>query len=100
MRHKKPENFLEAVARNGHGIVEEERLTAEEGAHEALVMGLRLTEGIDVAALARRFDRAIVDEAAVARLEGHGLLWSEGTRIGTTEAGRLLLDSILAEVAA
>ena len=58
------------------------------------------TEGIDVAALARRFDRAIVDEAAVARLEGHGLLWSEGTRIGTTEAGRLLLDSILAEVAA
>ena len=100
VRHKKPENFLKAVARNGHGIVEEERLTAEEGAHEALVMGLRLTEGIDVAALARRFDRAIVDEAAVARLEGHGLLWSEGTRIGTTEAGRLLLDSILAEVAA
>lgn len=100
VRHKKPENFLKAVARNGHGIVEEERLTTEEGAHEALVMGLRLTEGIDVAALARRFDRAIVDEAAVARLEGHGLLWSEGTRIGTTEAGRLLLDSILAEVAA
>ncbi len=100
VRHKKPENFLKAVARNGHGIVEEAALTAEEAAHEALVMGLRLAEGIDVAALARRFDRAIVDEAAVARLEGHGLLWSEGTRIGTTEAGRLLLDSILAEIAA
>lgn len=100
VRHKKPENFLKAVARNGHGIVEEERLTAEEGAHEALVMGMRLTQGIDVAALARRFDRPIVDEAAVARLEGHGLLWRDGTRIGTTEAGRLLLDAILAEVAA
>lgn len=100
VRHKKPENFINAIARNGNGLVEEERLTNEEAAQEALVMGLRLAEGVDIAALTHRFDRDIVGDRAVAALEGHGLLWRKGDRIGTTEAGRLLLDSILAEIAA
>ena len=100
VRHKKPENFLSAVARNGHGLVEEESLPAEDAAKEALVMGLRLAEGIDLAALGQRFDRAIVDQAAVDRLVDHELLSRDGTRLATTEAGRLLLDSILAEISA
>ena len=101
VRHKKPENFLAAVARNGHGLVEEEALTPDEAAHEALVMGLRLAEGIDPAALAARLgvDR-LVDEAAVERMIGHGLLARNGPILRTTPAGRLLLDSILVEVAA
>jgi len=100
VRHKKPENFLSAVARNGHGLVEEQPLTAREAAHEALVMGLRLAEGIAPAELAQRagVDR-IVDEAAVARLSKLGLLHADSNRLGTTRAGRLLLDSILAEIA-
>ncbi|WP_309602349.1 radical SAM family heme chaperone HemW [Sphingomonas sp.] len=100
VRHKKPENFLAAVARNGHGLVEEDILPAVDAAKEALVMGLRLAEGIDLAALEARFDRAIVDQAAVGRLIGHGLLHRDGAHLATTEAGRLLLDSILAEIAA
>jgi oxygen-independent coproporphyrinogen-3 oxidase len=101
VRHKKPENFLSAVARNGHGLVEEEALSRDEAAQEALVMGLRLAEGIDPAALATRLgvDR-LVDEAAVDRLAGHGLLARDGAIVRTTPAGRLLLDSILAEIAA
>ena len=100
VRHKKPENFLAAIARNGHGLVEEELLPAADAAKEALVMGLRLAEGIDLAALETRFDRPIVDQAAVDRLVGHALLRRDGTRLSTTKAGRLLLDSILAEIAA
>ena len=101
VRHRKPENFLAAVTRNGHGLSEEEYLTPDEAAHEALVMGLRLAEGIDPRALADRLnvDR-IVDEGAVDRLIGHGLLERDGTLLRTTERGRLLLDSILAEIAA
>jgi putative oxygen-independent coproporphyrinogen III oxidase len=100
VRHKKPENYLSAMARNGHGLVEEESLSRDEAAKEALVMGLRLAEGIDPGALARRIgvDR-LVDDAAVDRLVSHGLIARNGTRIGTTEAGRLLLDAILAEIA-
>jgi oxygen-independent coproporphyrinogen-3 oxidase len=101
VRHRKPENFLAAVARNGHGLSEEEALTPDETAHEALVMGLRLAEGIDPRALAERLDvERIVDERAVERLLGHGLLEYDGTRLRTTGPGRLLLDSILAEIAA
>jgi putative oxygen-independent coproporphyrinogen III oxidase len=101
VRHKKPENFLSAVTRNGHGLVEEERLTRDEAAHEALVMGLRLAEGIEPQALAERLEvDHIVDEPAVDRLIGHGLLNRDGETLRTTAAGRLLLDSILAEIAA
>ena len=101
VRHKKPENFLTAVTRNGHGLVEEEQLTRQEAAHEALVMGLRLAEGIDPAALADRLGvERLVDDTAADRLVGHGLLEREGALLRTTPVGRLLLDSILAEIAA
>ena len=101
MRHRKPENFLAAVARNGHGLVEEEPLTRREAAHEALVMGLRLAEGIDPGALAKRLGvERMVDAAAVERLASHGLLELDGPILRTTPRGRLLLDSILAEIAA
>ena len=101
VRHKKPENFLSAVARNAHGLAEEEALTRLEAAHEALVMGLRLAEGIAPVALAERLGvERIVDQAAVDRIVVLGLLERDGERLRTTPAGRLLLDSILAEIAA
>jgi oxygen-independent coproporphyrinogen-3 oxidase len=101
VRHKKPENFLSGIARNGHGLVEEESLSREEAAHEALVMGLRLVEGIDPVALAARLGvERLVDPVAVKRMIGHGLLASDGPILRTTAAGRLLLDSILVEIAA
>ena len=101
VRHKKPENFLAAVARNGHGLVEEEALIGDEAAREALVMGLRLAEGIDPTAIAERLGvERIVDDAAVDRLAAYGLVARGGQRLRTTESGRLLLDSILAEIAA
>jgi putative oxygen-independent coproporphyrinogen III oxidase len=100
VRHKKPENFLNAMARNGHGTVEEETLTARESADEALVMGLRLAEGIDVAAIEKRFGVQLVDRAAAARLVDSGHLQWSGHWLRTTSAGRLLLDHILGEIAA
>ena len=47
-RHKKPENFLSAVERNQHGLKSEQTLSAETRAAEALMMGLRLAEGVDL----------------------------------------------------
>jgi oxygen-independent coproporphyrinogen-3 oxidase len=100
IRHRKPENFLSGIQRNGHGISEEAPLLAIESADEALVMGLRLREGIDPAAIARRFGLgAIVDWNKIDRLVESGHLKRDGTRIATTALGRLLLDRILAEIA-
>jgi len=100
VRHRKPENFLSGVRRNGHGMVEEEMLSQAEAADEALVMGLRLSEGIDPKALSARFGKAVVDDVSVARLIASGHLKRDGDRIRTTSSGRLLLDRVLAEIAA
>ncbi len=97
-RHKKPENWIAAVARNGHGAQVEAPLAPRERATEALLMGLRLREGIDLARIARLGETTVagvVDEAAVARLADQGLLARVGDRLRVTEAGMLLLDAIL-----
>ena len=101
MRHKKPENYLSALVRNGHGLAEEAPLSPIEAADEALVMGLRLREGVDAVAIANRFGLAdIVDWSRAERLVGSGHLSRDGERIALTGPGRLLLDHILGEIAA
>ncbi len=103
VRNKKPENFLKAVSAQGNGIAEARPLAVAEQATEALLMGLRLAEGLDLAALSARFGiprEGLVDEAALARLRGLGLVWAEGTRIGVAPEGRSLLDALLAEIVA
>ena len=100
-RHKKPENFIAAVTRNGHGLKVEADLPPHERATEAMLMGLRLTEGIDLARIEARSGlprAAFVDADAVARLAGQGLMRDDGDRLAVTDAGILLLDSILSEV--
>jgi oxygen-independent coproporphyrinogen-3 oxidase len=100
-RHRKPENFLEAVARNGHGLAEERALNPREQAAEALLMGLRLREGVDLAALAQRLAlpaTALIDRDRLAFHEQLGLAWSDGKRIGVTAQGMPLLDALLGEL--
>ena len=103
VRHKKPENFLAAVARQGDGIVEARALAVADQAAEALLMGLRLTEGVDLAALSARFDLpryGLIDEEALARLAGLGMMWVSEGWIGVAPEGRGVLDALLAEVVA
>ncbi len=101
LRHKKPENYLRSVAEQGDGLVETRRLSLSEQASEALLMGLRLAEGVDLADLEKRFGRVRQELIAAdkAQLYGDlGLVWTEGERIGVTEAGMPLLDALLGEL--
>jgi putative oxygen-independent coproporphyrinogen III oxidase len=100
LRHRKPENFLAAVRRKGNGIVEEALLTAREAADEALVMGLRLAEGLDLDAVEQRFGVPVADRHAVRRFEASGHLRRTGARIAATSAGRPVLDYLLGAIAA
>ena len=100
-RHKKPENFLSAVTRNGNGMAEERPLAPREQAAEALLMGLRLREGLDPAALAERFSLSaaeLMDSAKVAFLETLGLVWQADGRVGVTGQGMPVLDAVLAQI--
>lgn len=101
-RRKKPENWLAAVARNGHGAESEVALAPAERVTEALVMGLRMREGIDltrVAALGGTTIDQVVDLKAVERLATQGLVAHDGDRLALTPAGMPLLDAVLREVA-
>ena len=100
-RHRKPENYLSAVKRHGHGIAEDATLSPVEAADEALVMGLRLREGVDADGIAGRFGLpSIVDWGRVDRLSNSGHLVREDSHIALTAKGRLVLDHILGEIAA
>jgi oxygen-independent coproporphyrinogen-3 oxidase len=94
-RHRKPENWLSALARNGHGIEEETPIAPDEAATEALLMGLRLREGV-----ARMRVESAIDWGAVRKLEAQGLLSAYEERLCATPAGMLVLDGILREIAA
>ena len=101
VRRRKPENWLAAVARNGHGIEAEETLSPATRATEALVMGLRLAEGVDLSRVtALAGGRDPIDRVAAARLEALGLIALAGERLRVTEAGALLLDAILPQLVA
>ncbi len=101
VRHRKPENWLEAVAAAGHGIVEERVLGQREQASEAMLMGLRLTEGVPLGALAGRFGLTEAELCEPGKLEfyiAQGLAWRDGAQIGVTAMGMPLLDGLLAEL--
>ena len=101
VRHKKPENWLGAISDKGNGLAEERPLSPGEQASEALLMGLRLREGVDLAALSQRFGFAPADliepDKAEFYLRQH-LLWRDAGRLGVTEAGMPLLDGLLSEL--
>lgn len=101
VRHRKPENWLAAIARQGDGIAEARALAAAEQAGEAMLMGLRLAEGVDLAAMGARFGLAsatLCDPAKLAFYCRQGLTWQQGSRIGVTPAGMVLLDALLGEL--
>ncbi len=100
-RHKKPENWLAALDRNGHGIVEEAEIAPRDRGVEALLMGLRLREGVDLARIAGHADvdpDLLLDMAAVERLAEQHLISRDGDRLRVEAGGMLLLDAILAEI--
>ncbi len=102
VRRKKPENWIAAVERNGHGIEREDALTPDERVTEALVMGLRMREGVDLARIATLGARpidAVVRADAVSLLMRQGLLLREGDRLALTPAGIPVLDAVLREIA-
>src|SRR5690554_3989281 len=87
---RQPEAWLEGGPDRTRRVL----LSREEQAAEMLMMGMRLAEGVDAERYAR-LAGAPLDAEAQAELAELGLIWRDGTRIGTTEAGRNVLDAVL-----
>lgn len=94
---KSPERWLEAVFRDGHGIEAEEQIPQEIEAHERIMMGLRLKDGLDFAWVAALcgFDIArYINPQKRAFLTEQGLLVARDDRLQATLKGRLVLNSL------
>jgi oxygen-independent coproporphyrinogen-3 oxidase len=97
-RHRKPENWLKAVEERGSGCQSEIAIVPQEQASEALLMGLRLREGINLGAMSARFGIAqenLLNQTALDELIGLDLAWQQSGKIGITAKGMPLLDAIL-----
>jgi putative oxygen-independent coproporphyrinogen III oxidase len=96
---KSPEAWLAEVEAHGHGFASDEALSAAESADEYLLMGLRLSEGIDLARLAA-IDGRTIDETRLSALTQAGLIARHGARLAATPKGRLVLNRLILELAA
>ncbi|MGG5821329.1 radical SAM family heme chaperone HemW [Falsiroseomonas sp. HW251] len=97
-RHRAPEEWLARVRRDGHAVTEEEALSPRDRAREALLMGLRLAEGVDPRRIEARSSLPFaecVDGSMLDALVEEGLLaWRDG-RLVATDDGLLRLDAML-----
>ena len=77
----------------------EESLSPRDRAREALLMGLRLTEGIDPARIQARSGLSLaeaLDPAMLAACLDEGYLeWTPAGRLLATDEGRMRLDAML-----
>ena len=95
-----PEAWLARVEEQGHGVVEAERLSAEAEGDEFLLMGLRLSEGIDPARYTLLSGR-VLDERRIQSLLQDNLVESAGDgRLRVSREGFPVLDAIVADLAA
>ena len=92
-----PETWRNRVMTLGHGMVEDTAIAPADQAAEYLLMGLRVSDGID---LARYGALAGHPPSNLADLEAMGLIARDDHRIAATSAGRRVLNSVIAELSA
>ena len=97
-----PERWLAAAERAGTGIEEMAAIDRDSAVEEMLMMGLRLTEGVDRARLERAAggDAEALLGANLAPLVDGGFLTLDRERLAATAAGRQRLNAVLAALLA
>jgi oxygen-independent coproporphyrinogen-3 oxidase len=92
-QHRAPEAWLERVEADGHATRTREPLDELAQLEEALLMGLRLAEGVPLARLGAAAETLPAERLAALRQQG--LLTAEPDRLRATAAGRERLDALL-----
>ncbi|MFO1160023.1 MAG: radical SAM family heme chaperone HemW [Reyranellaceae bacterium] len=98
-----PEAWIEAVESTGHGTAETSSIAGRGLVEEALMMGLRLADGIDRALFASVTGEdpvAALGETRLAPLVSAGLLEVSATHLTATPAGRQRLNAVLERLVA
>jgi putative oxygen-independent coproporphyrinogen III oxidase len=102
-RLKRPESWLDAVEQKGHAIEQHLELQPLESAEEALLMGLRLADGIDADIFyqnTRVLLDDILDKRKVEIAIGENLLSYNQHKLVATPEGMLVLNNLIGELVA
>jgi len=93
---KHTENYIESVSETGQAIAERTDLSHDDRAAEALFMGLRLIEGVDLAEFRNRYDLDVNGRYGreLARLAEAGLIETAGSRLRLTARGLVLSNEV------
>ncbi len=97
--HRAPDIWMDRVAGHGHGGHPDEPINRDQRVTEAVMMGLRLKEGLCLASLeaeAGKVWREIFDEKKIAALAREGLVVLENDRLIPTRDGLARLNGLLA----
>ncbi len=95
-----PEMWLTVVEADGHALVEDEMLSSEEQGDEFLLMGLRLSEGIEPARFEAVAGRRL-DPARISSLVSEGMVEvTPAGRLRVSAEGFPVLDAVVADLAA
>ena len=97
---KHPEMWLTIVETEGSGVVETELLSVEEQGDEYLLMGLRLTEGIDPDRFEALSGRKLSPSRVSSLIEDGMISVLPDGRIRVTSEGFPVLDAVVADLAA
>ncbi len=90
---RRPEDYVAAVRTGGWGVVADDPLALPAQRDEMILMGLRLSDGLDRARL-REHLGVDFDGDALAALEADGLLRISPERLTATSRGRLVTDQL------
>ena len=96
--HRAPDIWLERTLNNGHAHHEFEFIDHLQRLQEAMMMGLRLTEGVPVARLEQEYKGDIfevISKEKISKLQNEGLLIFDDGIIRATHTGRKCLNALL-----
>ena len=92
-----PERWREAVMKGENSFTDFTPVSDDDAAREHLLMNLRLSEGVDLAAYHARWS-ARPSSAKLAPLIEQGLLTQDGETIRATPQGRLVLNAVISQI--
>jgi coproporphyrinogen III oxidase-like Fe-S oxidoreductase len=96
---KHPETWRQQVQTRGHGLTSAEVIDPAAQAREMLLMGLRIAEGIDLSRYEQLAGKPMA-RAKLTALTDLGLLTMRGnSHLAATQAGRHILNAVIADLA-
>src|SRR5262249_49179859 len=92
----KTETYIDRIMSGDHAIAERRELNEEDRATEALMMGMRLKEGISLTEFQSEYGVDLIERYGneLPRLADAGLIEMGSERLALTPAGRLLSNEV------